>query len=245
MARFLLSTSLRLLTASGLAVGVCLLAPQGAGAQTTLPTPTNFGTSPTPLNGKPNDPCGFSAPYGSIGADDITFSAVVSASPGQLVYAEFDIVPSDGSPPLDISVANIGGGTAQATVPEADFTNGVTYTWQVRETDSSGDVSPYTRACHFISDQTIPPAPTVSSTTFSPPNLPVAGTLGTFTFSVSGPDADAVTGFEYMLNNPLAGAGNSFVAVGPDGTATTPPLRSIYPGPNFITVAAGDRGGDI
>jgi hypothetical protein len=243
MMRFGISASLRLVTACGLVLGGCLLVPRAAGAQTTLPTPTNFGTSPAPLNGKHNDTCGFTAPYGYIGADDVTFSAVVSAPSGQLVFAEFRIVPNDGSAPLDFSVANIGGGKVLDTVPRTDFTNGVTYTWQVRETDSSGAASPYTRACHFISDQTFPPAPTVSSATFNSTTTPPAGTLGTFTFSVSGPDAGAVVGFIYQFGP--AASGHGFVAVGRDGIATTPPLRSIDPGPDTITVNSVDHGGNF
>jgi hypothetical protein len=225
---------------TGITIGACL-APQAASAGTALPTPTNVATSPAPLSGKPNDPCGFSAPYGYIGADDITFRANVSAAAGQLVFAEFLVVPSDGSAPLDFSVANVGGGTALTTVPRTDFTDGVTYTWQVRETDSSGDVSPYTRACHFISDQTFPPAPTVSSAVFTPTTAPVAGTLGTFTFSVSGPDGSSVVGFDYALNF----GGPVFVPIGPDGIATTPELRSTQPGPNSITVYSVDHGGNL
>jgi hypothetical protein len=220
---------------------MCLLAPQLASAQTTLPTPTTFGTSPPPESGKPNDPCGFSAPYGYIGFGDITFSALVSSPAGGVVSAEFLIVPSDGSAPLDLTVDAISGTTALLSVPRSYFSNGVTYAWQVRETDSSGNVSPYTRACHFISDQTVPPEPMVSSATFNSTTEPPAGTLGTFTFSVSGPDVSAVTGFEYGLN----GGGGLFVAAGADGSATTPPLRSIQPGSNFITVETIDHGGNV
>lgn len=221
---------------------MCLV-PLAASAQTTLPTPTNFGTSPTPLNGKPNDPCGFTAPYGYIGADDVTFSAVATGQPGLGLSAEFLIVPSDGSSPLDFTAAAVGGLPTQIRVPRTDFTDGVTYTWQVRAKDSSGDVSSYTRACHFISDQTFPPAPVVSSATFNPTTSPPAGTLGTFTFSVSGPDAGAVTGFHYQLG--LATITTGFVPIGPDGTATTAALRSIDPGPNTITVWSVDHGGNL
>lgn len=237
---------MRLISASGLAAAVCLLAPQAASAQTTLQTPTNFGTSPTPLSGKPNDACGFTAPYGYIGLGDITFSAVVSGPANSGLSAEFLVVPSDGSAPFDLTVPTVSGLPARLLLPRTDFVNGVTYTWQVRATDSSGDVSPYTRACHFISDQIQPPQPTVSSATFNSATLPAAGTSGTFTFSVSGPDAGAVVGYNYALNiGSTIGIGGPFVAAGPDGTATTPPLRSIDPGPNTITVQTVDHGGNV
>jgi hypothetical protein len=242
--RFRALTPLRLVAATGLAASVCLIAPQTVSAQTTLQTPTNFGTTPAPLNGKPNDACGFSAPYGYIGADDITFSAVSTGPAGVGLSAEFLIVPSNGSQTLDLTTSAVSGSPARILVPRTDFTDGVTYTWQVRTTDSSGDVSPYTRACHFISDQTQPPQPTVSSATFNSTTSPVAGTLGTFTFSVTGPDASSVVGFDFGLNNAV-GLGSPFVSVGPDGTATTPPLRSTKPGPNFITVQTVDHGGNV
>jgi hypothetical protein len=162
---------------------------------------------------------------------------------GVTAFAEFLIVPSNGAPSLDFKSAGASGLPIRAVVPRNDFSDGVTYTWQVRATDSNGDLSPYTRACHFISDQTFPPAPSVSSATFNPTNNTVAGTSGTFTFSVSGPDAATVIGFDYQFG--LAAAGHGFVAIDPDGTATTPPLRSIDPGPGSITVQAVDHGGNL
>jgi hypothetical protein len=245
MAPYRLSTCLRLITAAGLAVGVCLIAPQVASAQTTLPTPTNFGTSPAPMGGSPHDPCGFHQPYGYIGLDDVTFSATLSAPAGVAAFAEFLIVPGDGSAPLNFSVAAVSGEPARLVVPRTDFTDGVTYAWQVRATDGNGDVSALTRACHFISDQTIPPQPTVSSATFNSTATPVAGTAGTFTFSVSGPDVSAVTGFDYALNNPATGAASGFVPIGPDGTATTAAIRPTVPSVNTITVDTVDHAGNI
>jgi hypothetical protein len=245
MVLFRLPTSLTLIAASGLAIGVCLFAPQGASAQTTLATPTDFGTSPAPMGGSPKDPCGFHKPYGYIGADDITFSAVVSGPANVQLAAEFLIVPSNGSTPLDLTAAAVSGSPALVVVPEDDFTNGVTYAWQVRATDSDEDTSPYTRACHFISDQTIPPEPTVSSATFNSTTTPVAGTEGTFTFSVSGPDVSAVTGFDYVLNNPATGAATGFAAVRMHGTATTAAIRPIVPGVNTVTVDTVDHAGNI
>ena len=245
MTRSRLSASLRLTAATGVAIGVCLV-PLAASAQTTLPTPTNFTTSPAPLSGKPNDACGFSAPYGYVGLDDVTFSAVVSGPANAGLDAEFLVVPGDGSPPFDLTVPAVSGLAARILLPRTDFTDGVTYTWQVRATDASGDASPYTRACHFISDQTVPPAPTVSSATFNSTTSPAAGTLGTFKFSVSGPDVGAVVGFTYALNiGSDLGIGRPILPIGPDGTATTPPLRSIQPGPNSITVQTVDHGGNI
>lgn len=226
-----------------------------AGASTVLATPTNEMTSPAPLGGLPSDVCGDEQPYGYIGLDDITFSADVSGPAGQALNAEFYILPGDGSAPVDYVVPAVSGSAAQVTVYRylGIFKDGVTYSWRVRETDGNGDYSAWTHYCHFISDQTAPPSPTVLSSVFPPTGGPVARTPGTFTFSVSGPDLGAVVGFDYQLNNQLgAGSesqfpayGNSFVPIGKDGTATTPTLIPTLPGPNFITVDAVDRGGNI
>lgn len=242
MTRNKITTSLRLIAATGVALGACLV-PLAASAQTTLSTPTNFATSPAPLGGKPNDACGFTAPYGYIGLTDIAFSAVVSGPANVGLSAEFLVVPGDGSPPLDVTAAAVSGLPTRVNLPRTDFVDGVTYTWQVRATDSNGDVSPYTRACHFISDQTFPPAPTVSSATFDPTTSVPAGTLGSFTFSVSGPGASTVIGFVYQFGVGTISTG--FVPVGPDGTATSPLLRSINPGPDLITVSSEDHGGNL
>jgi hypothetical protein len=48
-------------------------------AAAALPTPATLGASPAPLSGSASDPCGFTKPYGYIGNDDITFSAVITA----------------------------------------------------------------------------------------------------------------------------------------------------------------------
>ena len=222
-----------------------------AAADTVLPVPTSATTFPAPLSGAAGDPCGLQQPYGYIGADDITFKAVLNGPAGEPLNAEFYIVPGDGSAPLDYTAPGASGLTALVVVPRTSFTDGVTYTWRVRETDGTGDFSGWTADCHFISDQTAPPAPTVSSAVFNPANVPVARTPGTFTFSISGPDAADAVGFTYALDTQLSaggqfpGYGNPFVPVGSDGTATTPTLIPTEPGPNFITVQTVDHAGNV
>jgi YVTN family beta-propeller protein len=76
-------------------------------------------------------------------------------------------------------------------------------------------------------------------------------TPGTFTFTISGPDAADAVAFDYALDTTLGGGGtfpgfgNAFVPVGPGGTATTPTLIPTRPGPNFLTVDTVDRAGNI
>jgi hypothetical protein len=239
------------LTAASLAAAACAatLAATPAAA-VTLPTPVTFGTNPAPLSGSASDPCGFTKPYGYIGNDDIAFNAVISVPGGGSAAAEYLITPGDGSAPLDYTTGQVSDGlTAGLTLPRTDFTDGTTYAWQVRETDSSGDVSPYTQACHFVADHTAPPQPVVTSAVFNSSSTPVARTPGTFTFSV--PAGTGTVAFDYAVDGQLGaggtfpGNGNSFVRVGASGTKTTPTLIPTQPGPNWITVDSVDHAGNV
>jgi hypothetical protein len=242
---------IRSLTAASLAAAACaatLAATPAAAAA--LPTPVTFGTNPAPLSGSASDPCGFTKPYGYIGNDDITFNAVISVPGGGSAAAEYLITPGDGSAPLDYTTGQVSDGlTAGLTLPRTDFTDGTTYAWQVRETDSSGDVSPYTQACHFVADHTPPPQPVVTSSVFNSSSTPVARTPGTFTFSV--PAGTGTVAFDYAVDGQLGaggtfpGNGNSFVRVGASGTKTTPTLIPTQPGPNWITVDSVDHAGNV
>lgn len=90
------------------------------------------------------------------------------------------------------------------------------------------------------------PAPTVTSAVFpsSGPG-PVTRTPGTFTFSV--PASSGVVEFDYVLNGTLStpGGSNPHVAVGPDGTATTPVMRSGQWGTNTLTVESVSASGAL
>jgi hypothetical protein len=205
----------RMPAVAALAAAACVALVTPAAAAPVLPTPTTFGTSPAPLSGSASDPCGFSAPYGYIGTDDITFSAVINVPAGGTAAAEFLITPGDGSAPLDFTTAALPSGqTTEVVVPRADFTDGTTYAWQVRETDGSGDLSPYTQACHFISDHTPPPQPAVTSSVFTSSNPPVARTPGTFTFSVPGGSAGASGGLVFIPGVTGGGFGSPVTVSG-------------------------------
>lgn len=91
------------------------------------------------------------------------------------------------------------------------------------------------------------PQPIVSSAVFPPAGQPgpVVRTPGTFTFSV--PAGSGVVEFDYVLNGTLSvpPGSNAHVAVGADGTATTPALRSGQWGTNVLTVEAVDASGAV
>lgn len=91
-------------------------------------------------------------------------------------------------------------------------------------------------------------APTVTSAVFPPSSsqgpFPVIRTPGTFTFSE--PAGSGVAEYAYVLNGQLSvGGGNATVAAGPDGTATTPPLRSGQWGTNSLVVEPIDAAGNV
>jgi len=92
------------------------------------------------------------------------------------------------------------------------------------------------------------PSPVVTSAVFPPQGapepVPVIRTPGAFTFSV--PPSSGVVEFDYVLNGTLSTGGpNPHVAVGIDGTATTPDLRSAQWGTNVLTVEAVDAAGAV
>jgi len=90
------------------------------------------------------------------------------------------------------------------------------------------------------------PAPTVTSAVFpsSGPG-PVTRTPGTFTFAV--PTSSGVVEFDYVLNGQLSvpPGSNPHVAVGADGTATTPVMRSGQWGTNTLTVESVTASGAV
>lgn len=235
--------------ALALAAAGVVAAPGIAAADTaTLPAPTQYTTSPAPVGGNPQDPCGSQQPYGYVGltAGYLTFTAVVhGAATDAQAAAHFQVWPVD-SPSTVTDVTSISlppGDTVSVTVPNSVFTDGGTYAWQVRDESSSG-VSDWTTPCHFIRYLVSPPGPSVTSSTFPTSGSTPIRTYGTFTFSV--PTPTRVVGFQYVLNGALTvGSGNPYVPIGADGTATTPPLASGQWGTNTLQVQSIDSAGDV
>ena len=252
--RFSPATTATVLIATAVALGS---APAAAYADTPLPVPTALGTNPAPAGGVAGDACGAQAPYGYIGLDDIIFSATASwPTDPQPVSIEFDVVGDDGSAPLDYTEPATSGDPASLHLPESDFNDGTTYTWQARTVDSTGASSAWSSPCHFIADHTPPPQPVVSSTDFpSSGTGPVARTPGTITFTLPGGSAGDATSFYYDLDgspsiSPGApelddiSSGNSWVPVNPDGTATIT-ITPTQAGQNWIDVQTMDRAGNV
>jgi hypothetical protein len=86
-----------------------------------------------------------------------------------------------------------GSGGQVYSTPAATLVNGESYRFEVRSTDSTGAVSPWSPGCTFTVDTRVPHAPAVTSTDYPTtgqsggPGIP-----GTFTFEVTGGDTDVV-----------------------------------------------------
>lgn len=211
-----------------------------------VPAPSGLATTPAPAGG--GDACGGTAPFGYIGNTGVTFSATSNGNPSVSYSAEFLVQPGDGSAPYDYTQTGYGGGVRQLLLPSADFTDGVTYTWRVRETASDGTASDWSADCHFIADHTPPAVPVVRSRVFPPSGsttpAPPVRTRGAFTFKVSGPAAADTVRFEYALDRDLSVGGDTSVPVGPDGTATVK-LTPTQWGTNWVNVRTVDRAGNV
>lgn len=223
-----------------------------ARADTVLPVPTGLITSPAPVGGVPGDTCGAQEPYGYVGKTitGVVFGAATAATAdGSFVGVEFSVTPSDGTGPYDVTSGQLpGGSTGRVTLPPSDFADGVTYTWQARESNGSGTVSDWSSPCHFITDLSTPPMPTLTSTDFPAEGSgqlgPVVRTTGTVQVAVSGPGASDTVAIKYGLNDQdLPVGGGPQVPVGPDGTATIT-IRPTEFGPNTLWVQGVSRAGD-
>ncbi|MCZ4118062.1 FG-GAP repeat domain-containing protein [Streptomyces sp. H39-S7] len=232
--------------AAALLAAAAAVTPAAAQDAAPVPAPGGLATTPAPKGG--GDACGATAPYGWIGNTGVTFLATSNGKPLVSYSTEFLVQPSDGSAPYDYTQSGYGGGQRRLQLPAADFTDGVTYTWRVRETASDGTASDWSADCHFIADHTPPAAPVVKSRVFPPSGsttpAPPVRTTGAFTFKVSGPAAADAVRFEYALDRDLAVTGNASVPVGPDGTARVK-LTPTQWGTNWVSVQTVDRAGNV
>ncbi|MFI6823549.1 hypothetical protein ACIBJE_21790 [Micromonospora sp. NPDC050187] len=126
-------------------------------------------------------------------------------------------------------------------VPEGLLADGETYVFVVRATDPNGAVSIWSPECRFTVDTTSPVTPTVSSTDYPDENdwYGGPGIPGEFTFGANG-STDTVR-YRYSLPS---GAFAEVAADEPGGSATVSiaPLRD---GPQYLSVQALDRAGNI
>ncbi|GAA2617539.1 hypothetical protein GCM10010436_21270 [Paractinoplanes durhamensis] len=137
--------------------------------------------------------------------------------------------------------ANASGSLFGTVVPAGAFSNGTSYSWKARGFD--GTVwGPWSSACEFTVDTTIPAAaPTVASTTYPAGQWAGgANTTGTFTFGAAGvTDAAA---YDYGLDTTPPTNSISPSALG--GTASV----SITPttdGAHILYVRSRDRAGNV
>lgn len=228
-----------------------------AHAATVLPMPAQLHTTPAPLGS--SDDCGSAAPYGYIGLGDVTFYANATSPDNSLVQVEFSVTPDNGSAAYDYTTSTASGYNAVLTLPRTDFQDGATYTWKARSSTASGDLSDWSAPCHFVSDQTTPPAASISSSDFpasgSALPIPPMRQPGKVTFKVADPTPGDAVRFEWDLNSEIAAgygdvpmtsaasSGTGWVPVNADGTATVTVTPTYWS--NWIEVRTQDRAGNV
>ncbi|MET3425014.1 hypothetical protein BJ973_004226 [Actinoplanes tereljensis] len=191
--------------------------------------------------------CGLSAasPTRVSTANGLKLSAVLTdadAGAGDLVKAEWSVtgIPA-GYAPAPETAGMTSGSVHQTTIPAVAFADGAAVSWQVRGVDNdsnmAGGLSP---ACYLLVDNTAPLPPGLTSTDLAlriGPGIPpppaataIAGQTARVTLTPDPADAGRVVGYRYGVTPDADAQPTSWVAAGPDGTATAaivPPAGSI------------------
>ncbi|OKI30162.1 hypothetical protein A6A07_22960 [Streptomyces sp. CB03911] len=135
---------------------------------------------------------------------------------------------------------------AQTTLSGSVLREGGHYIWRARAEDSAG-LSEYTGDCRFTADIVRPTRPAITSADGQ--DLTAPRPVGvTRRIKVSSSDAQGLAGFCYTFNVPASvsttgGCDGTWVAAGPDGTATlsvVPVLEAF----NNLIVTARDKAGN-
>jgi hypothetical protein len=216
--------------------------------------PTNLTAVPTPeLPGGAAAPCGSVAAPGFAAADSggiQTLTAAVSSAVGGALQAAFTVNDLTAGTSSTATVSAISGDTADYQAPVVD---GHEYSWSVTASDGTLTSAP-SATCAFISDQTPPTGPVVTSTDFPPSSSGQTGlsTGQTGTLSVSSSDpgpasggpASGLAGFYYSFDDPVAAFGSPFVAASATGTATITYGTSEF-GTHILYIQAADLAGNV
>lgn len=130
-------------------------------------TYNHIPNTPSALTSSPAAPC--AAGSGRPGMDTTTPSllATLADADGGSVQGTFEVWPVGGSAALasgSVSVSSRGQGSW--TVPVGTLVDGGTYSWRVRAYDGAL-YSPWSSSCEFTVDTTEPPAPAISSPTWT------------------------------------------------------------------------------
>lgn len=191
--------------------------------------------------------CATSAPGPTLPLGDVGVSAKVTdpdingTGGGDPVTGTFAVWPVD-DPAARTEQTGHPGLEDRAGVgfPADRFEHGRGYAWAVRASDGA-EVSAWSQPCYFTKDNERPAQPpTVSSTDYPDDNNWHSGTgiPGEFTFGPNG--VTDIGGYSYSL---VGGSVGTYVAAGPDGTATV----TVTPqddGPNRLYVSSTDSAGN-
>jgi hypothetical protein len=204
------------------------------------------------LSTVPATTCTTAAPYARVNPDhDLRLQARLSDPDGGNVKAQWSVtgIASGYAPPDSAYYAS--GSTIETTVPAGAFTDGQTYSWQVRANDGE-DPGPWSPLCGFVVDSTVPAPPSVASTQLNlgdgwipPPAAPGAevGTPAEVTLSPAAGDTD-VAGYRFSVDTTFV-TPTQWVPASAGGATVVPivPVTSVSPD-NYLSVVAVDAAGN-
>lgn len=204
-------------------------------------------STPTDLTTGSGKPCATTAPGVLLGRGDVGLGANisdpdnVSGGGSDSLTAQFAVWPVDNpAERVEKTTGLTGVGQVGVAVPSEHFRDGGSYAWAVRTSDRQ-DTSAWSTTCYFTKDM-IGPArpPTVSSTDYPDDGSYHSGTgiPGEFTFGPNG-----VTDIEGYYYSTMGGTLGTWVAAGPDGTATVT-ITPQRPGPASLYVTSADKAGN-
>ncbi len=187
------------------------------------------------------------ATWPTVGRNDVVLTARISDPDGG-VSAKFEAWDHDsGQNVFTAWVDAASGNWANTTLATGGLRDGGRYTWHAQAEDGIA-VSGFGRDCGFNLDRTAPTKPTVTSADGRSITVGEVAPRLERKVKFASSDAFGLTGFCYGLNKPLpvvnSGCGGTWVAAGPDGTATVTIVPTLWP-TNRLTVQAMDKGGNL
>ncbi|MFJ5102411.1 DNRLRE domain-containing protein [Streptomyces sp. NPDC088554] len=213
---------------------------------------------PSSLQQSPGKGCDTTAPYQSIGKNDLTLSAASSdpddnSTRQDLEFLRFQLWRTGHGDDkiLDRKIAVTDSGKASVTLARSKLTNTHQYSWRVQAIDSMDTPSGYAptvgpKVCRFVYDSSKPLAPDVTSTVFPEANADgtawskdAFGTAGSFTFAPNG-ESD-INVFQYSFNSSSY---KNHVSVEPKKSLVRT-LSPPFAGPNVLYVRSVDTAGNV
>ncbi|MFI9331212.1 hypothetical protein ACIGZJ_27220 [Kitasatospora sp. NPDC052868] len=187
------------------------------------------------------------AAWPTIGRNDVVLTAQIS-DPDGYVQAKFEAWDhGNGQMFFSTRAGAPSGSWASTTLPVTSLRDGSQVKWHVQAEDGLVG-SGFGRDCGFNVDRTPPTKPTVSSADGHRIDIAEVPPRVERRIKFASSDQFGLTGFCYALNKPLPvvnrGCGGTWVAAGPDGTATVSVTPTLWP-TNRITVQAMDKGGNL